>query len=96
MATKDIDARPPVLKAEPDQGRSSEPESVSRIMSQKVRFRMRPVLLSNGQNVQGKLAPQCNHELVHVGKAREQGRRDKGIGKQVQKGAAGIVFVVVR
>ena len=52
-------------------------------------------MLNNGENVQGELVPQCNHELVHVRKAWEQVRRDEGIGKQEQKGVAGVVFVIV-
>ena len=82
--------------SERPQERSSEPESVPRIMSQGVRFRKGSILLSNGENVQGKPAPQCNHELVHVGKAREQDRRDEDVGNQEQEGVAGTVFVVVR
>ena len=46
------------------------------------------------KNVRGKPALQCNHELVHLGKAREQDRRDEGISKQEHKGVAGMVFVV--
>ena len=65
-------------------------------MSQRVRFGMGSILLSNGENAQGKPAPQCNHEPVHVGKAHEQDRRDEGVGKQEQKSVAGIVFFVVR
>ena len=42
---------------EPDKGRSSEPESVSRIMSQKVRYKWRSVLLSNGKMSRTNLHP---------------------------------------
>ena len=56
---------------------------------------MGSILLSNGENVLGKPAPQRNHELVHVGKAREQDRRDEGVGNKRQV-VAGVVFVVVR
>ena len=39
--------------------------------------------------------PLCNRELVHVGKARKQNRRDVSVNQQEQKGVAGVVFVVV-
>ena len=86
-----------MLKATGPTGAAAQkPESVSGIVSQKVRFGVRLVLLSNGKKVQGKPAPQGHHELIHVGKAREQGGRDEGVGKQEQEGVAGIMYIIVR
>ena len=58
-------------------------------------IRKRSILLSNGENVQGKPAAQRNHELVHTEEARKQDRRDASVSQQEQKGVAGVVFVVV-
>ena len=84
-----------MLSAEsPAGGHDPEPEFASRIMSQKFGFG-RLVLPSNGENVQGQAARQGHHALVQLRKVREQGRRDEGVGKQEQKGVAGVVVIVI-
>ena len=64
-------------------------------MSQKVGFGVRPVLLSNGENVQGEPARQGHHELGQLRKVREQGGRDESVGKQEQEGVAGVVLIII-
>ena len=58
-------------------------------------FRVGPVLLRNGENVQGEPARQGHHELVHLNEVRKWSRRNEGVGKQEQQGVARVVLIVI-
>ena len=87
----DQDARPPVLSAwSPAEPRLRTRDRICR----RITFRVGPVLLSNGENVQGDTAGLGHHELVHFREVCKQSRRDDGVGKQEQQGS--VVVVIVR
>ena len=55
----------------PRRGRAPGPEVATRIVSQMIKYAKGPVLLRNGENVQGESARWGHHELVHLAEVRK-------------------------
>ena len=58
-------------------------------------FRIGPILLRNGENVQGELARLGHHELIQLAEVRKKSRCKEGDGKQEQQRVARVVLIVV-